>query len=66
MNEEHAQRGLMRPIRILFENGDCITTNINGTRAEILNYYVGKQFNLGMEADDMRAAVRVEFLEDQR
>lgn len=38
----------MKTAVVKFDNGDKITTNINGTDEEIKNYYAkGKRFNLG-------------------
>jgi hypothetical protein len=58
----------MRSIRVYFDNNTNITTNINGTNAEILDYYAtGKEFNLGDGAGgDCMAKVRlVEFLDTE-
>ncbi len=58
----------MTDIRVHFEDGNTITTAINGTRAEIEDYYVGKRFQFGdteeCPRDKMVKAVRVEFLAD--
>lgn len=55
----------MRAIRISYDNGNTVETNINGTVDEINEYYVGKQFNLGDGAggDLLATATRVEFLD---
>lgn len=53
----------MRSIRVTYEDGNTIDTNINGTRKEITDYYVGKYFNFGIEDDHMVKAVAVEFLD---
>ena len=37
----------MRAIRITFEDGNTIETNINGTMEEIRAYYVGQVFQFG-------------------
>jgi hypothetical protein len=53
----------MRSIRVTYDNGNTITTNINGTEEEIKAYYIGKTFNLGDgENDDCHVAKGVEFL----
>ena len=52
-----------RTVRVTFSNGDTLTTWINGTKQEILDYYVGKWFNLGTVEDDMQQAIAVEFIE---
>ena len=56
----------MRSIKVTFDNGDWLETNINGTNAEILKYYVGNEFNLGDGAggDLMAKATSVEFLDE--
>jgi len=57
----------MRTVKVMFANGNSLITDINGTRAEVLAYYVGQWFNLGPSTegsdDDMQRAVSVEFLE---
>jgi hypothetical protein len=54
----------MTTIRVHFDNGDTITTDINGTRADIRAYYEGQTFNLGSGEDDLMAtATSVEFFE---
>ena len=53
----------MKEVKVLFSNGDTITTRINGTKEEILQYYkVGKIFNLGCESDNLQRVVKVEFI----
>jgi hypothetical protein len=54
----------MRTIKAHFENGNTITTSINGTDDEIRRYYVGRSFNLGDGAggDLMSRCTRVEFI----
>lgn len=54
----------MKTIRVHFDNGNSLTTGINGTVAEIEAYYLGKWFNMGQGdgPDVMTQAVRVEVL----
>lgn len=53
----------MRAIKVTFDNGNSIETNINGTNEEIEKYYLGQTFNLGNGPHDLMAkAVKVEFL----
>lgn len=59
--DENATRHL---IKITFENGNTTVTPINGTKEEILRYYIGTTFNLGREADLMVKAIAVDFLEE--
>lgn len=54
----------MKTAHITFDNGDTITTSINGTDDEIRAYYLGKWFNLGTVDDDMHKAVSVDVLPD--
>ena len=56
----------MRAIRITYEDGNTITTNINGTMEEIRAYYLGQSFQFGdteeHPADRLVRAVAVEDL----
>lgn len=55
-----------REVRVTFEGGKTLDTEINGTEEEITSYYKDNQFNLGVAGnDDMRTAVGVEFLDAQ-
>jgi hypothetical protein len=38
---------MMTTIKVLFEDGDSLVTDINGTEPEIDTYYIGNMFNLG-------------------
>lgn len=53
-------------IRVKFADGNTITTEINGTKEEILRYYIGQEFQFGdteeCPQDKMVKAVGVEFL----
>lgn len=49
-------------VKVIFENGDYLFTTINGTEAEVKDYYIGKVFNIGTVADNMQKCVDVEFL----
>lgn len=55
----------MRAITVYYNNGDHVTTSINGTDSEIYAYYLGKEFNLGDGAggDLMARALCVDFLD---
>ena len=51
----------MITVKVTFDNGNVITTGINGTLESAKQYYLGKQFNLGSGEDDLMAkAVKVE------
>ena len=51
----------MKIAKVTFQNGEVITTPINGTEAEIQNYYkVGRYFNIGNGStceDNMQAVL---------
>ncbi len=49
----------MKTAIVKFDNGDSITTGINGTDEEIREYYkIGRMFNLGdINGDDLMARV---------
>lgn len=49
-------------IKAIFENGDSITTAINGTVQDVVKYYVGNIFNIGSDTDNLQKCVKVEFL----
>ena len=52
----------MKSCKVTFENGNTLTTGINGTDEEIKAYYLNKYFNLGCVEDDMQKAVEVTIL----
>ena len=53
-----------RTVKVTFDNGDTITTAINGTEDEINDYYLDKWFNVGSGEEDVMAQVTgVEFLD---
>lgn len=51
-------------VKVTFANGNSLTTDINGTRESVTQYYVGNTFNLGdgNGGDLMTKAIKVEFL----
>jgi hypothetical protein len=51
-----------RTVKVTFDDGNTITTDINGTKQEIEDYYIGQVFNHGMEEDDLVYGTSVEFL----
>lgn len=54
----------MKTIKVIFADPSYnFTTKINGTREEILLYYVGNIFNCGTIKDDMQRCTGVEFLD---
>lgn len=53
----------MRIVKVIFKNGDSITTRINGTEDEIRDYYIGKVFNIDNVKDDLQEAIGIKFLD---
>ena len=53
----------MKTVKVTYDNGDSIITNINGTESEIRDYYIGNIFNIGTYEDYLAKAISVEFLE---
>lgn len=51
-----------KSIRVKFEDGDSLETEITGSDEEILKYYVGNVFNMGTAEDRLVKATEVEFL----
>ncbi len=53
-------------IKVTFEDGNHLVTEINGTQEEIRRYYIGTKFQFGdteeCPRDKMVKAVNVEFL----
>jgi hypothetical protein len=55
----------MKTARVQFSNGDSVTTSINGTDTEIIEYYkIGRWFNLGdgCGGDLMARVVKLEIV----
>jgi hypothetical protein len=57
----------MKTVKVYFEDGNSLTTSINGTKKEIEKYYIGKSFQFGdtesHPKDKMIKAVKVEHLQ---
>jgi hypothetical protein len=51
-----------RPVRVTFNDGDIVTTEINGTRKEIEDYYLKHNF-VKEDETTMHHGVKVEFLD---
>ncbi|MEE1255999.1 MAG: hypothetical protein UHN47_05755 [Lachnospiraceae bacterium] len=49
-------------VKVTFENGDSVTTSINGSKNEVEAYYLGTVFNLGTDKDNLQKAINVEFV----
>lgn len=60
----------MKTAKVYFEDGNTLTTSINGTKKEIEAYYIGKRFQFGdteeHPLDKMVKAIKVEFLESYK
>lgn len=55
---------MRRYIKITFASGETLSTWINGSESEILAYYIGQKFNLGIGPQDRwDTATDVEFLQ---
>lgn len=53
----------MKAVKVTFQNGDHLSTNINGTDEEIIAYYKpGKVFNIGTVEDNLQPVVKCEIL----
>ena len=53
----------MRPIKITYADGQVLHTQINGSKQEVIEYYVGRIFNVGRGPNDyLVKCVKVEFL----
>ncbi len=49
-------------VKVVFNGGAIITTEINGTTDSVVVYYIGNWFNVGSgELDDMQKAVTISF-----
>lgn len=56
-----------RSVKVHFEDGNTITTRINGTVEAIKKYYVGRFFTFGTCEENEKSvkAIRVEFLDNK-
>ncbi len=62
---QNATKSARYTVKVHFDNGDSLVTDINGTPRSITNYYLGRDFNLGDGAggDLIATARKVDFLE---
>ena len=57
------ERYKMHTVKVTFEDGNFLTTRINGTEEEIKDYYeIGSPFNIGSVEDDIQRVSKLEFL----
>lgn len=54
----------MQTVKVFLEDGNSFVTQINGSKAKIMAYYLGNYFNMGTITDDIKKVVDIEFLED--
>ena len=59
------EQGNRHTIRVTYDNHDTTLTEINGTVDSVLDYYIGKQFNLGTDSDKIVTAVKVAFFDGE-
>jgi hypothetical protein len=52
----------MNTVKVIFNNGDYLITNINGTKKEVKDYYLNNIFNIGTVEDKMVKCVKLEFI----
>lgn len=52
----------VQQVRVWFEDGNSLVTRINGTREDVISYYVGNVFNVGVVEDNMVKCTSVHFL----
>lgn len=52
----------MQTVKVIWSNGDSTITRINGSRDEIINYYSGQFFNIGIVEDEIVQCVEIIFL----
>lgn len=66
MSKTTATPSRRRSVLVTFDDGDSIHTHINGTEAEIREYYkIGRSFNVGFGPEDRMAKVTgLEFTDD--
>jgi hypothetical protein len=56
----------MNAVKVTYDNGDEVVTDINGSDEEVLNYFkVGKTFNIGRENDLMAKVVKAEIVKEK-
>lgn len=56
---------MTKAIRVTFDSGDTLETEINGTHESIEKYYIGNYFNVGSVNDKIAKAVKVQFLDEE-
>lgn len=60
MNDDETSR--RRVVKVTFSDGNTVNTDINGTKKEIEDHYIGKEFNFGVDGDVLATGVSVEFI----
>lgn len=49
-------------VKVTFENGDSVTTSINGCKDKVEAHYLNHVFNLGTDKDNLQKATKVVFI----
>lgn len=53
-----------RAVEVTFKNGHVLSTDINGTEAEIILHYLNQTFNLGTGGEDnLQIATGLKFID---
>lgn len=56
----------MQTVKVTYSDGNTITTGINGTEAEIREYFaIGRVFNIGSVEDNCQKVTALEFITPQ-
>lgn len=53
-------------VKVEFTNGDTIETEINGTPDQVVGYYIGRNFNFGINGDKMTKGAKIWFWDGER
>lgn len=53
-------------VKVEFDNGDTIKTEISGTPSEIVAYYIGKPHNLGRTDDNIAIGRKIWFFDGEK
>jgi hypothetical protein len=52
----------MIKVKCTYQDGNTVTTDINGILSDAANYFIGNYFNIGHIEDNVQKCVRVEQL----
>jgi hypothetical protein len=63
--ENDDDQATRRSVKVHFEDGNSLVSAINGTKQEIIDYYVNNYFDMGTgEKEKMAKAIKVDFLDE--